>query len=145
MKSLKYIMGAALLLSAVAATEVSAKKKMVPKAYIFGFSASFTDSVVYMTNVQTVDSVWIDTKTKFLLGRENYSYQLRDFFTYKQNMPNRTCLVLFAMKRKDAEEKFIKLKRKYTEKAKSKYDVRYIESSDFKFHPVDMSAAEEEE
>lgn len=145
MKTLKYIMAAALLVAAFAATEVSAKKKMVPRAYIFGFSASFTDSVVYMTNVQAVDSVWIDTKTKFLLGRENYSYQLRDYFTYKQNMPNRTCLVLFGLNRKDAEKKYVKMKRKYTEKADGKYDVRYLDSADFKFRPVSIDEEEYQE
>ena len=31
--------------------------------YMFGFSASFTDSVAYITDVQQVDSAYIDTKT----------------------------------------------------------------------------------
>ncbi len=53
MKSFKYILTAAIFLSAVAATTgVSAKSKMVPRIYMFGFSASFTDSIVYFTNVR---------------------------------------------------------------------------------------------
>lgn len=144
MKSLGYIVAAAIMLSAVAVTEVSAKRKMVPHVYMFGFSASFTDSIVYMTNVQTVDSAWIDTKTKFLLGRDSYSYQLKNFFTQKQNMQNRTCMVFFETDKNNAEKKFLKMKRKYTDNAKNKYDVRYIEESDFRFTPVNMAPDEDE-
>ena len=93
MKSFKYILTAAIFLSAVAATTgVSAKSKMVPRIYMFGFSASFTDSIVYFTNVQAVDSAWVESKGNYLLGRDNYSYQLKNYFTDMQNMPNRTCV-----------------------------------------------------
>lgn len=144
MKSLKYIVAATLLFAAFAATDVSAKRKMMPQVYIFGFSAAFTDSIVYMTNVQAVDSAWIDTKTKFLLGRDSYTYQLKNFFTQKQNLQNRTCMVFFATDRSDAEKKYLKMKRKYTTEAKNKYDVRYIDESDFRFKAVDMSDEEEQ-
>ncbi len=144
MKSLKYIAAAMMLASAFAAGDVSAKRKMIPEAYIFGFSASFTDSVVYFTNVQAIDSTWIDSKTKFLLGRENYSYQLKDYFTHKQGQPARTCIVFYERKKKDIEKAFLKLKKKYTVKAKDMYDVRYIDGRDFMFKPVDMGIAEEE-
>ena len=30
------------------------------KVYMFGFSASFTDSLVYMTAIQELDSAWIN-------------------------------------------------------------------------------------
>ena len=49
MKSLKYVTIAAILISFFSVGEVSAKKKMLPKAYMFGFSAAFTDSVVYLS------------------------------------------------------------------------------------------------
>ena len=48
-------------------TTVEAKVKVAPKMYIFGFSASFKNSIVYFTDIQELDSAWIDTKTKFLL------------------------------------------------------------------------------
>lgn len=144
MKSFKYLFIAAILASALTVTGVSAKRKMMPRVYMFGFCASFTDSTVYFTNVQAVDSAWMDTKTKFLLGRDNYSYQLRDYFTYNQNMPNRTCIVMFGEKKKDVEEKYMKLKKKYTIKAKDMYDVKYLSESDFKFKPINMYVEEEE-
>jgi hypothetical protein len=46
---------------------------------------------------------------------------------------------MFALTRKEAEKKFIKLRKEYTVKAKGKYDVRYLTNTDFKFQPVDMS------
>ena len=50
---------------------VNAKNIKTPKVYIFGFSASFQDSTIYMTDVQEITNVWIESKTKFLLGREH--------------------------------------------------------------------------
>ena len=78
MKTFKYMGVAAAIAALFATTVISAKRTAVDKVYMFGFAASFNDSTVYFTNVQTVDSAWMDTKTKFLLGRDNYSYQLRN-------------------------------------------------------------------
>ena len=61
----------------------SAKNKVVPKIYVFGLSASFNDSIVYFTEIQEIDSAWINDKNSFLLHRNNYSYQLRDYFIEK--------------------------------------------------------------
>lgn len=143
MKSLKYIAAAMVLVSAFAASDATAKRKMIPRAYMFGFSASFTDSVIYFTNVQPIDSTWIDSKTKFLLGRDNYSWQLKDYFTQKQGQPTRTCIVFFDRNKKSIDKKYLKLKRKYTVKAKDMYDVRYIDDSEFMFRPVNMGDTEE--
>lgn len=134
----KLLLGAMLALAATAA----GKGKMMPRVYMYGFSASFTDSTVYFTNVQAVDSVWIDTKTNFLLGRENYSIQLKDMLASKMGAPNRTCIVMFSTKRNKVEKDFVKMRRKYTEKAKNHYDVRYIADTDFRFKPIDMSYEE---
>ena len=106
---------------------------------MFGFSASFQDSIIYMTDVQEVEGAWYETKSKFLLGRQHYSYQLKDFLANTRQQPNRVCVVMFALTRKEAEKKFIKLRKEYTVKAKGKYDVRYLTTTDFKFQPVDMS------
>ncbi len=139
MKLFKFAFATLLATMAMAAADVSAKGKAVPSIYIFGFSASFTDSVVYFTNVQKVDSAWLDTKTKFLLGRENYSYQLKNFLADKRQEPNRTCLVVYGRTRKEAEKKYAKMKKLYIEKSKGMYDVKFINETDFKFLPIDMS------
>ena len=138
MKILKYILFS-LLLAVAIPTEMQAKRMKVPKMYMFGFSASFQDSIVYMTDVQEVEGAWYDTKTKFLMGRQHYSYQLKDFLANNMQQPNRVCVVMYALTRKEAEKKFIKLRKEYTIKAKGKYDVRYLTTADFQFQPVDMS------
>jgi hypothetical protein len=138
MKIFKYIL-LALLLAGALPQEMEAKRIKVPKMFMFGFSASFQDSIIYMTDVQEVEGAGYETKSKFLLGRQHYSYQLKDFLANTRQQPNRVCVVMFALTRKEAEKKFIKLRKEYTVKAKGKYDVRYLTTTDFKFQPVDMS------
>lgn len=138
MKILKYILFS-LLIAVAIPTEMQAKRMKAPKMYMFGFSASFQDSIVYMTDVQEVEGAWYDTKTKFLMGRQHYSYQLKDFLANNMQQPNRVCVVMYALTRKEAEKKFIKLRKEYTIKAKGKYDVKYLTTADFHFQPVDMS------
>ena len=127
-------------------TAVEAKPKQMPKVYIFGFSASFKNAVVYITDIQELDSAWIDSKTKFLLGRDTYSTQLKDYLTQSVNDPHRTCVVMFSTEKAKAEKKYMKLKRTYTVKAKAKdgYEVKYLDRKNFEFEPVDMSPDTEE-
>lgn len=121
---------------------VNAKNIKTPKVYIFGFSASFQDSTIYMTDVQEITNVWIESKTKFLLGREHYSRQLNEYLTAQQH-PNRVCLVIFALKREDAEKKYLKMRKQYTSKSKRKYDMKYLNTNDFKFSTVNLDIEEE--
>lgn len=126
-----------LLTMTIVPTASWSKKLQPPCVYIFGFSASFQDTVVYMTDVQAVKGAWIESKTKFLLGREHYSRQLADYFSQHQQ-PNRVCMVMFALKREDAEKKYLKLRKQYTSKSKRTYDIRYLNATDFEFTPVNM-------
>ena len=79
MKKLLYLLTAVVLMAVATTERAEAKRVVVPKMYIYGFAASFTDTVVYFTNVMEVDSAWYETKSKFLLGRNLYSRQLRNF------------------------------------------------------------------
>ena len=141
MKSIKIALTALILCSGFA-LQVSAKQKIEPR-YLFGFAASFADSTVYFTDIQKVDSAWIDTKTKFLLGRDEYAGQLKRHFA-AMDMPNRTCVVLFGKDLKKAEKKLKKLKETYTVKAKGGYDVHYLTKADFEFAPVYMGIEDEQ-
>ncbi|MBR1400546.1 MAG: hypothetical protein IJ604_04325 [Prevotella sp.] len=116
----------------------------MPKIYIFGFSASFNDSIIYFTEIQELDSAWIDDKTNFLLERNNYSYQLRDYLTEK-GQPNRTCVTTYALERKDIEKKYIEMKNLYTKEPKGKkgkkkknrnFDIRLLTLNDFKYEVI---------
>lgn len=128
------------------ASTATAKKVVVPQMYMFGFAASFNDTIVHFTNIQKVDSVWVDAKTKFLADREVYSSQLQQYLT-NQEMPYRTCVVVYAETREKAEKKYLKLRRLYISPKKDhgqRYEVRYIEDDKFRFHSVVNSEQETE-
>lgn len=103
------------------------------KVYMFGFAASFNDSTVCFTNIQEVDSAYIDSKTKFLYSRENYSYQLRDYLE-QQSFDSPTCITVFAFSRKDIEKKYARMRRRYTDNGK--YIVKEVSSPDFKYQAI---------
>lgn len=119
---------------------MSAKDKQVPKIYAFGFSASFNDSIVYFTDIQEIENVWVREKSNFLASRDNYSYQLREYLT-KQNQAHRTCIFTYAFDRKHIEKKYVKMKAKYTKNGD--FDVRYITAKDFHFNAVEPVQVEE--
>ncbi len=125
--------------------KATAAPVVTPKAYMFGFVANFTDSVVYFTDIQTVDSVWYEKKTKFLLGRSGYSNQLRTYFADKMNKPHSTCIVIFSLTRKDAEKKFVKLRKKYIGKNAGAYEIRNLNENEFRFKSIDMSPEEDDQ
>ena len=144
MKFWKYILPFVELMM-IGIFKATAAPVVTPKAYMFGFVANFTDSVVYFTDIQTVDSVWYDKKTKFLLGRSGYSNQLRTYFTDKMNKPHSTCIVIFSLTRKDAEKKFVKLRKKYIGKNAGSYEIRNLNENEFRFKPIDMSPEEDDD
>lgn len=111
----------------------SAKLKCVPKIYAFGFSASFNDSIVYFTDIQEIDSAWINDKNKFLISRDNYSYQLKNYFI-KLGMPHRTCIISYALNKKDIEKKYQKMKNKYVKSGD--FTIKDINEKDFHFTAI---------
>ena len=138
MKFIRHLTLAASLLAVLAYVPSLAQNRVVPKAYMFGFAASFTDSIVFFTDIQEVDSVWVMPKKHILAGRSNYSYQLRNFCADSLGFKNRTVVVVSSLKRKDIEKKYAKMKKDYTVKHAGKYDVHYIDASEFRFTPVNM-------
>lgn len=144
MKVFRKIILAASMLFATSATVAAANDSSVKPIYIFGFSASFNDSTIYFTDIQHIDSAWIEKKTSFLLGRENYSYQLRDYLSESKSQPHRTCVVVYGFTKKDINKKLANMKKKYTGKNTNSYDVKYLTAEEFSFRYVDMSPAEEE-
>ena len=83
--------------------------------YMFGFSASFTDSVAYITDIQQLDSAYIDTKTDFLMDRVVYSEQLQTYVEAMGLMGNCTCSVFFHTKKNKLQEEYEKIKKRYRE------------------------------
>ena len=94
-------------------------KNEMRKAYIFGVATSFNDSTVYITDIQEVDSAWFTSKNKFLISRENYSYQLRDYLA-KLGEEHRICMVEYAFDKKSADKAWNKLYNRYAHNQKKK-------------------------
>ena len=138
MNKKRYILLALILLTT--SLGMTAKNKTVQKVYLYGFSASFKDSVVYFTDIQELENVSVAERTGFLYGRDSYSNQLREYLAEK-GQPFRTCIVSFAFDRKHIEKKYLQLKSKYTKKGN--FDVRYLKADEFKFNSVIPTQVEE--
>lgn len=110
-------------LTAIAATLLislaAQAKNEVRKAYVFGFASSFNDSTVYITDIQEVDSAWFTSKHHFLVSRENYSYQLRDYLGGIGEQ-HRTCMVGYNTDPKKLEKEWNKLYNRYAHNQKKK-------------------------
>lgn len=127
------IITAVILLTITSFLTIVAKNKQYPKVYMYGIAASFNDSTIYFTDIQAVDTVWLDSKTKFLINRNDYSYQLKNYFE-NIGLPHRTCVVTYALKRKDIEKKFQKTRNKYVKKGKT--ELKYINKQEFQYKSV---------
>lgn len=124
-------------------------------AYMFGLASSFSDSTIYITSVQKVDSVLLTNKSMFLDNRENYSSQLRDYLE-TIGEPRRTCIVVFDKDFKKAEKKWAKIYGRYTQQHKAKrlksgekpkeaptpWQVKSIDESKFTFKAVEPNETE---
>lgn len=128
----KYIMTLAMLLIATGNLMAQNKKTTV---YMFGFSASFNDSTVYMTEIQQVDDAWVNNKTNHLVKRDDYSYQLRNYLK-AQGEETPTCVTFYALKPKDIQKKYDNLKKRYTDKRKGDYIVRELPMANFSYTAV---------
>lgn len=102
--------------------------------YMAGVSASFTDSLVYFTDVQYLDSAVVDNKG-FLVGRSQYSVQLKDYLEAKEGVKNRTCFMFFNVKKNKLQKELLKLKEKY---GKGNTLVLKSVNPEFKFEKAEM-------
>ena len=96
----------------VGAAAKKSKDKNKYGVYMVGVSASFTDSLVYITDIQFLDSAVVDSKG-FLVGRSQYSLQLKDYLETKENGKNRTCFMFFNVKKNKLQKELSQLKEKY--------------------------------
>ena len=110
------------------AGSIEAKKKVVQKPiYMVGVGISLVDSMVFITDMQLVDSVTIEKKTKFLADRQLYSFQLQRYLegAYKGGpyIPS----VFFGSKKKKMERQYLSLHK------------RYVQSKELRMILVDIS------
>ena len=103
------------------------KVKEVP-VYILGASVSFSDSIVYFTEIQKLDNVVLENG--FLPHRQYYAYELKDYMSFEENIPGRISVVYFDEKRSKLEKKEQKIKKHLMEKENK--IIRYL-GDKFKF------------
>ena len=104
------------------------KKKIDTEVYVWGVSLSFSDSIVYFTEVQHIDGAVIEDK--LLPNRHMYAYELKDYMSFQENMPGRTSFIFFANTRSKLEKKEQKVKKRLVERENK--TVRYL-GDKFKF------------
>lgn len=104
------------------------KKKVQTEVYVWGVSLSFSDSVVYFTEIQHIEGAMIEDK--LLPNRHLYAYELKDYMSYEENMPGRTSFIYFSDKRSKLEKKEQKVKKRLVEGGEK--TVRYL-GDRFKF------------
>lgn len=125
-----------LLLMLVAAVGIARDKKEGKKAkeikevpvYILGASISFSDSVVYFTEIQELGAMVLENG--FLPHRQYYAYELKDYMNFNENMPGRISVIYFDEKRSKLEKQEQKIKKRLVEK--EGLTVRYL-GDKFKF------------
>ena len=128
MKYVKILFAVALVFTLCSA--FSLKKGGHKPVYAFGVSASFTDTVIYYTEIQMLDSVALD-KNGFLPHRELYSYQLKNYLEVNQLQQNSTCMIYFSENKKKLEKEATKILNKY--KKNNRMTVSRIDSDKFHF------------
>lgn len=127
-----------LLILALPLTASAKKQPTNNRVYVFGFAASFTDTIVHFTPIQQLDSITLAPKTRFLKDREEYSIQLREYLGTHKDMPHRTCVVFYDEKPEKLQKKYDKMKKLYTRSkdGQAHFDVRYIKDDEFKFRAI---------
>lgn len=126
-----------LALTVSAKKEKAVKQPQAPKVqalYLYGMSSSFNDSIVYITDIQKVDSAYLTSKY-CLGGIREYVAQMNAHFN-KTPDSRRTNTVFFKKDRKKAEKAYLKLRKRYE---KQKTELTPVAEGDFKFKSVTPS------
>ncbi|MEG1562844.1 MAG: hypothetical protein RR365_03830 [Bacteroides sp.] len=108
----------------------SLKKGNPKEVYAFGISTSFTDTVVYYTDIQLMDSIKLD-KNGFLPHRDAYSFQLKSFLEFELNKTSQTSMMYFSENKSKLEREAGKVLDRY-KKNKSLTLVK-VDTTKFRF------------
>lgn len=129
-----------LLILGVALTASAREKKQKgPKplpVFLYAVSTSFNDSITYITDIQKVDSGYMERR-HILGGMREYVGQMDAY--YKAKGQRRLNTVFFKTNRKKAEKGFIKLKKKLV---KNGANLKVLPQGEFTFKSEKRPAAE---
>lgn len=102
----------AMCVAVMVCSSFTLKKDKDKPVYAFGVAASFNDTVVYYTEIQLLDSVFLD-KNGFLPDRELYAYQLKNHLEYDMKKMDYTCMIYFSENKNKLLKDANKIKAKY--------------------------------
>ena len=77
--------------------------------YICGYAVNFADSTVYLTEIQRIDTAYVESKNGFLMDRNQYSSQLQFFMKKYSGGKNYTCMILFDKKQARLQKRVAKV------------------------------------
>lgn len=114
-------------------TEAKLRKVEQKSVYMIGVGISLVDSMVFITDMQPVDSVTIEKKTKFLMDRQLYSFQLQRYLEANFNGGPYVPSVFFGSKRKKMERQYLSLHKRYVNSKGLRMVL--VDRSQFRFKP----------
>ena len=110
--------------------EKTIKAEEPKRVYMYGISVNFNDSVVYLTDVQRLDSVIIDDEGA-IQNYAGYSMQLKVYLEGTLGKVNQTCAVVYSEKKKKLEKRYLKARKKFL--ANKDKVLHQIGATDFAF------------
>ena len=122
--------GLSLIVMAILLVFTASAKSDNKGVYVLGVSISFSDTIAYFTEVQLIEGVQLNKKTKFLPDRQHYANELQDYMAVQEGQPGRTSIVLFAKSEKTLKKKEAKVKNRL--QRRRGLTVRYL-GDKFKF------------
>lgn len=121
-------------------------EKTSGKTYVFGFAHVLGDSTAYITNINEIDSIDVQKRTKFLPFRSDFSLQFKIYLEAKCGLAHETSTVFFSKNRARLVKKFNKIKKRYLDS--HSFVLKQVSDNDFRFiHPLDrmIPAVDDEE
>ena len=133
------------LLCLVAVGPLEAKKLRVQQTpvYMVGVCMSLLDSNIFITDMHRVEDVTIAKKTHFLMDRQLYSLQLKQYLESKYEGGPYVPVVYFGTNRKKMERKYLSLHKRYVQGKELR--MYLIDQSQFRFKPEKYIAEDVEE
>ena len=131
------------LLCMVAIGPLEAKKHRVRQkpVYMVGVCMSLIDSTVFITDMHLVDNVTIEKKTKFLMDRQLYSFQLQRYVESAYKGGPYIPMVYSSPRRKKMERKYLSLHKRYVQSKELRMFL--VDQSLFRFKPEEYIEQEE--
>lgn len=105
--------------------------------YVFGVSQQLGENTVYVTNINRVDSIDLQKRTKFLPYRSEFSIQLKQYLEGTEKLKKQTACVYYNKSRKKLSKEFYKIKKRYLDNKEKKMVM--VDNEKFSFsNPFDM-------